>query len=645
MTTVEPSTETWAAARWYARQGIYVFPCHSITASGQCSCRHADCSSVGKHPRTKNGVKDATTDLATIDRWWSMWPNANVAIAAGMSGWAVIDIDPDHGGSDSLHDLERQYGKIPDTVRSITGGGGAHLVLQRPAMGFRPFVSIAPGIDTRGDDSYILAPPSNHISGGSYVWEADRRPGEFPLAQVPLWFLGEMERSRSTSRVLDDQPGAVIDKGRRDKVLASLAGTMRSRGMTVSEIYAALSTINDERVRPPLPTADIQRIASSIGRYEADAGAYTAEIDETSPEPYGASLINWQEFWQIDPKGEDWLLQPVIPRGRSIAIYSPAKQGKSLLALDIAVHLATGEPMLDSPRRDPVEVVYFDLEMTENDLYERLMDMGYGPHSDLSHFHYYLLPNLPPLDTPDGGLAVLEIVQRHQGAVAFIDTTSRVLRGPENDADTLRALYMYTGLPLKAANITVIRLDHAGKDVDRGQRGSSAKNDDVDLVWLLTSTEHGVILRATHRRQSWVPEEVPMVRMDDPLRHVHGVRSWPAGTSSLSDKLDEIGVPVDTSERAARQIMKAHGISAANEVFRAALRWRREKCAENSAAHFFEAETAQNSAQDDFESTAHPRRTPAQGLPEPRRNAPPIGGRSAGPGAFSGELKSDEGWH
>ncbi len=59
-----------AAALDYAARGWPVFPLHNPRAGGGCSCRKADCNQIGKHPRTEHGVKDATTDTATIRGWW-----------------------------------------------------------------------------------------------------------------------------------------------------------------------------------------------------------------------------------------------------------------------------------------------------------------------------------------------------------------------------------------------------------------------------------------------------------------------------------------------------------------------------------------------------------------------------------------------
>src|SRR5712664_4067730 len=81
----------------YAKMGMPVFPLHEIV-SCDCSCGRTPCSSMGKHPRTKNGVKDATINPGQIEQWWTQWPTANIGIATGIpegatSGLYVVDVD------------------------------------------------------------------------------------------------------------------------------------------------------------------------------------------------------------------------------------------------------------------------------------------------------------------------------------------------------------------------------------------------------------------------------------------------------------------------------------------------------------------------------------------------------------------------
>jgi hypothetical protein len=139
-----------------------------------------------KRPLTAHGKDDATSDPRVVREWWARWPNANIGIACRASGLVVIDVDPRNGGDDALHDLEVRLGALPDTWRSITGGGGLHVVFENPCTELRG--EIAPGVEIK-DLGYVVAPPSVHPSGRAYEWEI--APDDAPLADLPEAWLRE----------------------------------------------------------------------------------------------------------------------------------------------------------------------------------------------------------------------------------------------------------------------------------------------------------------------------------------------------------------------------------------------------------------------------------------------------------------------
>ena len=176
------------AALDYARRGWPVFPCHAPIAGG-CSCGLRGCASPGKHPRVVRGLHEATTDVVTIAGWWQRWPRANVAIRTGVvSGLVVIDVDPPHGGGDSLATLTARHGPLPWTMAVRTGSGGTHLYLAHPGGQVRNTAGtrLGTGIDVRGDGGYVIAPPSVHVSGACYSWS---NPVAETAPPVPAWLV------------------------------------------------------------------------------------------------------------------------------------------------------------------------------------------------------------------------------------------------------------------------------------------------------------------------------------------------------------------------------------------------------------------------------------------------------------------------
>lgn len=262
------------SALWYAKQGIAVFPLYGIK-NGCCTCGNRDCRNPGKHPRTKNGLKDATTDAAQINSWWKMWPDSNIGIATGSaSGIVVLDVDTGHGagvnGADTLAEWETEQGELPDTWISLTGGGGAHYIFKKPpALEIKNRAGVLPGLDVRGDGGYIVAPPSVHVSGRAYEWEVNHEPDSTPLAPLPE-SLYRLMVGKQEIKPAFEMP-ETIGEGARNDTLFRLASSLRAKGLSEPAIKAAVTAENQQRCRPPLSAREIDLLCSSVSRYEPGA--------------------------------------------------------------------------------------------------------------------------------------------------------------------------------------------------------------------------------------------------------------------------------------------------------------------------------------------------------------------------------------
>lgn len=309
---------------------------------------------------------------------------------------------------------------------------------------------------------------------------------------------------------------------------------------------------------------------------------------ETPPNPdEPLRLIDWDKFWTQDHNIEEWVVYPIIPAKRTISLYAPAKAGKSTVVLACVAAAVAGKPVLGittpATQQRP-RILYLDYEMTEADVYERLSELGYGPADDLTGLHYSLIPQIDPLDTERGAQAILEAAQRLQVDCVVIDTFGRAVQGEENNADTVRAFYRLTASALKREGIACLRTDHAGKNLEKGQRGTSAKNDDVDVVWQLSRQQGGVKLSRTHSRVPWVPQQLDIAQQQhDDGRITYQLttnRTYPDGTADVAALLDELGLAVDVSARTAITALREAGHKARNDRVRAAVQMRRQRLAD-----------------------------------------------------------------
>nr|WP_216892188.1 bifunctional DNA primase/polymerase [Nocardia alni] len=115
-----------------------------------------------KTPAVAAWPQFATTDPHRICRWWASQPRRNIGIATGPSGLYVIDIDT-HDEPDPLARLAHQTGAPLPATFTVRTPHGKHLYFRAPAepeLRRCTVGRIAPGIDSRGDGGYIVAPGS-----------------------------------------------------------------------------------------------------------------------------------------------------------------------------------------------------------------------------------------------------------------------------------------------------------------------------------------------------------------------------------------------------------------------------------------------------------------------------------------------------
>lgn len=249
-------------------RGWSAFPLHHVE-DGRCSCRNAECDHVGKHPRTRNGYLNATSDEAAVRASWQRYPHANVGLPTGENQLFVLDVDSRHGGDETLEALEREHGKLPETPLVLTGGGGRHFYFRNPG-GISSRNDITPGIDVKANGGYVVAPGSNHVSGRNYEWELLSDPEAIPLADPPRWLL-DLARTNSNGRARGRAENEPIPEGTRHDTLVSRAGTMRAKGFDDEAIAAALLVINRKQCKPPLPENEVVQIARSMMIYAPSA--------------------------------------------------------------------------------------------------------------------------------------------------------------------------------------------------------------------------------------------------------------------------------------------------------------------------------------------------------------------------------------
>ncbi len=367
-----PDTKTEALR--YADRGWSVLPLHSIR-DGSCTCASGRaCQSPGKHPHTQNGVTDATTDAPTVADWWDLWPDASVGIATGRaSGLLVLDVDPRHGGDDTLHDLVGQNNTLPDTVEVITGSGGRHLFFAYPgSVEIGNSVSrLGPGLDVRSNGGYIVAPPSVHISGQQYEWEVEHRPDDVPLGSMPDWLqalaIGDNSQPIGGSGHTGIEPVSVLagvaEGERNDTLFRYACRLLGHNNLGIGESAILIHSAASNCV-PPLPRDEVDRLLASAYEYP-QPDDHSKEENALPRRIVVRAVADW---FKHPPEPVEPIVTGLLLPGDQVVIGGPRGASKTWLAMGMALQLARGQGLVLGrfPVASPVKVLYWHGELPDD---------------------------------------------------------------------------------------------------------------------------------------------------------------------------------------------------------------------------------------------------------------------------------------
>ena len=455
----------------YAKRGLPVFPLKARS----------------KQPLTAHGFRSATRNLGCIETWWKRWPDANIGIPTGAaSGLLVLDVDPRNGGTESLERSILEHGPLPDTAGQITGGGGRHIIFRHPG-GPVP-KTLAPGIDLKGDGGYIVVAPSVHPSGNHYEWDGiEGAKALLNPAEPPPWLLERIavarNGGRAESRKADDDKWG---EGQRNNRLASLAGTMRRRGMSQEAIEAALLVENTKRCDPPLPEQELRRIARSVARYRP-----AQEMGEIHSAAYkdgfpAERILRFKTAAEIAQQGDtpiEVLAWPGVVAGTMIQVVGKIKAaGKTTYQLAQCASLVHGLPFLGEPT-EKTPVVYLT-EQPPATFKIALKRAGLIGSED---FIFLCWGDTLGSFWQEVAHKATEECKRRGAKVLVVDTLAQ-FAGIEGDGENQAGRALEAMRPLQAAvadGLAVIVIWHErkrGGSISDSGRGSSAIGGAVDTI-------------------------------------------------------------------------------------------------------------------------------------------------------------------
>jgi hypothetical protein len=484
-------------AERYTQSGFHVFPCS------------------GKTPTTTHGVHDAKAHDAPLDEWFAPSLRRDMGIAMGPFGpngkvLFGVDIDPRHDGIASWIQLVAGR-EIPDTpiAHSGRGDGGTHLYLFAPP-GWTSFPkTLARGVDIKGTGGYLMAPPSRHEdTGEAYTWERD--PWSCGIADAPRWML-DLMASRPSATLVAAPLADHFVTGERNNMLASIAGSVRRRGMTAAEILPLLEAVNHARCRPPLDGREVLKIAESAERNMDAADAVEPGAGELGTKPLtGLDLAK-----PLPPL--HYLVERIgMPSGGGPAhiIGGFGFSGKTVVSQALLLSLAVGASAWGAfTGCEPQKVTHVDNEQgiaTTQRRYQRLANTSGRQLEELGDslrlFTYPKMRNGNPI----------KLIEAHRNAwteimsgrdVVLIDSLDATRDGSvkQSDAEVRSALDLLGSIS-EETKCRPLVIHHANKasldgSVERDPRAALAGSQAIfaacDSIYLLTNAK-GEPVKVTH---------------------------------------------------------------------------------------------------------------------------------------------------
>lgn len=275
---------------------LYLVPLHSIVLSEDgtkhvCTChKAAKCSSPGKHPYFRYNWKIiATNSEEKITKWITEYNGKiNFAVATGRKSkvtnkyLVVVDVDKfDHPIID----------KLEHTFSYKTGAGGYHFWFWSDMPVKNSVSGLAPKVDIRGKDGYVVVPPSKHKSGDLYVMS--ERLASKEIAQLPQFIVdyikfSKPKVSKSKDLKVSSKPktcnswsglsarqirtllesDSKIPEGSRNHVIHKLLSSDRTKGLGRTELLIKAFSYKSKCVKSQqIPKEEIEKIVDSVMSY------------------------------------------------------------------------------------------------------------------------------------------------------------------------------------------------------------------------------------------------------------------------------------------------------------------------------------------------------------------------------------------
>jgi len=242
----------------------------------------------------------------------------------------------------------------------------------------------------------------------------------------------------------------------------------------------------------------------TINKALADLGNTYSPPRSHKPTRGGFQLISGSEIIKL-PTKTDWLIEDFIPNDSTVLIFGEPASGKSLIALEMACCIGSGQNWADKPVKQG-DVVYIAGEGF-NGLSKRLNALVQEKGLSVEHLH--CSESAMDLMLDDSVEEVVEIVRNIQNLrLIIIDTLHRNSTGDENNSREFAVILKHCDQLRSATGATIMLVHHCGHGEKNRSRGSSSIKGAMDAEFKVSESNKLVTLTCTKMKDDEKPGEI-----------------------------------------------------------------------------------------------------------------------------------------
>ena len=240
--------------------------------------------------------------------------------------------------------------------------------------------------------------------------------------------------------------------------------------------------------------------------------------------PIGGFCYEAQDFIQLPLSAAPFVVESWLPRQGKMLFYGQAKVGKSILALQLARSIGSGEEFLHLPTAQ-AKVLYLQFELSERELQWRMQQTGQVYENVWVGTNFHM-----KLDAELGVEELCRALDATKPDVLILDPFYKILSGDENRSqDVLIVLDLLDRL-IQSSRLAVVIFHHGGKDLRRMSRGTTTLLDWPDSAVELATVARG--LKVTPKLMRHASREV-----NPTVCEWHNFEWLPIGILTVSERV------------------------------------------------------------------------------------------------------------